>query len=140
MTHLSTENTNYGQEKGRKSKCQFDSPPLKVGNRSEIHACGWCNTYRWKALDENYNFFLDLTLIKGLHNKLWASKVPEVIISIILGLSTQEPRKNDFWMQPIWLIIENTIMRKVVAFLKFDPWWVLWIRACAWLVHAPSMH
>jgi hypothetical protein len=85
-------------------------------------------------------FFSDLTLIKGLHNKLWASKVSEVLISRILGLSTQEPRKNDFWMQPLWLIMENTIMRKVVVLFKFRPWWVLWIRACAWLIHAPSMH
>jgi len=77
---------------------------------------------------------------KGLHNKLWASKVPEVLISRILGLSTQEPRKNDFWMQPLWLIIENTIMKEVVGFLKFGPWWVLWIHACAWLIHAPTMH
>jgi hypothetical protein len=29
----------------------------------------------WKALDEGYNFALDLTSIKGLHTKLWAPKV-----------------------------------------------------------------
>jgi hypothetical protein len=39
MIHLNTYNTNYGQKKGRESKCQFDSRPLKVGNLPELHAC-----------------------------------------------------------------------------------------------------
>jgi hypothetical protein len=57
-------------------------------NCFEIRAFGWRATYCWKALDKNYNFALDLTLIEGLHDKLWASKVPEVPISRISGLST----------------------------------------------------
>jgi hypothetical protein len=115
--------------------------PTRKSQESLWNTCVWVvwhislESSWWKL-----QLFLDLTLSKGLHNKLWASKVPEVLISRIFGLSTQEPRKNDFWMQPLWLIIENTMIRKVVAFLKFGPWWVLWIRACAWLVHAPSMH
>ncbi len=27
---------------------------------------------------------------------------------------------------------------KVVASLKFRPWWVLWVCGCSWLVHAPK--
>jgi hypothetical protein len=76
MTHLGTQNTSYGQEKGRKSNWQFDSQQLKVGNRPNLLACRWHATYRWKALDEGYNFVFDL--IKGLHTKLWASKVVKV--------------------------------------------------------------
>jgi hypothetical protein len=41
-------------------------------------------TYRWKALEENYNFSLDLIAIGGLHRKLCALKVigvPNVRIS-----------------------------------------------------------
>jgi hypothetical protein len=37
-------------------------------------------TYRWKDLDEGYNFALDLILIKGLHAKLWALKVVKVLV------------------------------------------------------------
>jgi hypothetical protein len=50
MTHLSTWNTSYGQEKGWKSNCQFDSQPLKVENRPDFLACKWRGTYHWKAL------------------------------------------------------------------------------------------
>ncbi len=32
-------------------------------------------TYLWKALDEGYNFSLDLILIGGLKTKLWRPKV-----------------------------------------------------------------
>ncbi len=44
-------------------------------------------TYRWKALDENYNFVLDLISIKGLHAKLWHTKVAGVSTLAISGLS-----------------------------------------------------
>jgi hypothetical protein len=36
MIHLNIYNTSYGRHKGRKSKCQFDSRPLKVRNRPEL--------------------------------------------------------------------------------------------------------
>jgi hypothetical protein len=32
----------------------------------------WRATYCWKAIDEGYNFVLDLISIGGLHAKLWA--------------------------------------------------------------------
>jgi hypothetical protein len=56
MTHLYTWNTSYGQKKGQESNWQFDSRPLKVGNRPDFLVCRWHVTYRWKALDEGYNF------------------------------------------------------------------------------------
>jgi hypothetical protein len=51
MIHLNTYNTSYRHKKGWESNCQFDSWSLKVKNRLEIHACRWCATYCWKALD-----------------------------------------------------------------------------------------
>jgi len=33
--------------------------------------------YPWKALDEGYNFALDLTSIRSLSTKLWVSKVAD---------------------------------------------------------------
>jgi hypothetical protein len=41
-------------------------------------------------MDEGYNFDLDLTSIRGLHKKLWASKVAGIPISRISGLPTWE--------------------------------------------------
>jgi hypothetical protein len=40
----------------------------------------WCEMYCWKALNEGYNFSLDLTSIGGFQKKLWASKVVGVLI------------------------------------------------------------
>jgi hypothetical protein len=40
--------------------------------------------YHWKAINEGYNFALDLTSIEGLHTMLWASKVARIPI---LGIS-----------------------------------------------------
>jgi len=40
MNHLDTSNTSYGQKKGRKSNWQFDSQPLKVGNRPILSHVG----------------------------------------------------------------------------------------------------
>jgi hypothetical protein len=70
MTHLDTSNTSYGQKKGRESNWQFDSRPLKVKNRPYFLAFRRHATYSWKALDEGYNFALDLISIGGLHTKL----------------------------------------------------------------------
>jgi hypothetical protein len=91
MTHLDFWNINYGQKKGWESKWQFDSWPLKVGNRPDFLACRWRATYRWKALDEDYNFSLDLISIKGLHIKLWGSKVVGVSTLGISGFPFGNP-------------------------------------------------
>jgi hypothetical protein len=46
----------------------------------------WRATYFLKALDKGYNFSIDLISIRGLHTKLWTSKVIGVPILGILGL------------------------------------------------------
>jgi hypothetical protein len=76
-------------KEGWESNCQFDSQSLKVGNHFDLLACKWLAIYRWKALDEGYNFFSNLISIGGLHKTLWASKV--------MGVSISE--QNDIWMQ-----------------------------------------
>jgi hypothetical protein len=82
IAHLDIWNTTYDQKKGRESNSResanFDSRPLKVGNRPEILGCRRRATYRWKALDESYNFASDRTSIRGLFVKLWGFKVPGV--------------------------------------------------------------
>ncbi len=84
MSHSDICSTSYVRKKGRESNCQFDSRPLKVGNRLDFLVYRRRETYRWKYLDEGYNFALDLIVIGGLHKKLCTLKVvgvPTVAIS-----------------------------------------------------------
>jgi hypothetical protein len=70
--------SSYGQKKGRESNWQFDSRPLKVGNRPLPDVRFQCATWRWKDLDEGYNFGLDLVEIQLCSRELWRFKVPGV--------------------------------------------------------------
>jgi hypothetical protein len=70
MNHLKICIISYGKKKGWESNWQFNSRPLKVGNRPDFDACRWSVTHCWKALDESYKFALDLTPIKGLSKTL----------------------------------------------------------------------
>jgi hypothetical protein len=56
----------------------YSHGPLKVRNRPDSLTCRQCATYRWRALDQGYNFALDLIAIGVLHVKLCASKVAGV--------------------------------------------------------------
>jgi hypothetical protein len=91
IAHLDIWNISYGQKKGQESNWQFDSWPVKVGNRPDLRAWKWHAKYRWKALDEGYNFALDLISIKGLLAKLWRPKVVGVPTLAISGLPLGSP-------------------------------------------------
>ncbi len=71
-------NPSYGQKKGRESNWHFDSRPLKVGNRPLANVRFECATWRWKDLDEGYNFGLDVVAIQLFTRELWRFKVPRV--------------------------------------------------------------
>jgi len=90
MFHLNTYNISYGRKKGQESEYKFDSDPLKVENCLYLHVCKQHPTYLWKALEKVYNFVINLTLIRSMQKKLWASKVAKVPIWRILGLLTWE--------------------------------------------------
>jgi hypothetical protein len=66
----------YGQKKGQESNYQFDSRPLKVRNRPLPDVASRSATWSWKALDESYNFGLELIPIRVRGEELWSSKVP----------------------------------------------------------------
>ncbi len=70
MNHLNICSKSYGKKKGQELNWQFDSRPLKVKNRPDPNACRWSATDCWKALDESYDFALDLVPIGGLKKKL----------------------------------------------------------------------
>jgi hypothetical protein len=76
--HSDTCSPSYGQKKGRESNWQFVSWPLKVRNRPFPNVALGRATWRWKDLNEGYNFGLDLVAI-GLHSReWWPFKVPGV--------------------------------------------------------------
>jgi hypothetical protein len=74
--HLDTCSPSYGQKKGRESNWQFDSRPLKVGNRLLPDLRIESAIRRSKDLDEGYKFGLDLVAIRLRNRELWAPKVP----------------------------------------------------------------
>jgi hypothetical protein len=124
IAHLDIWNTSYGQKNGRESNCQFDSRPQKVRNRPDLLSCRGRATYRWKALDESYNFASDRIMIRGLVAKLWGSKVAGVPFGAILELPRGSPgNKKSFGYSPRGEL--QSIRGKVVASPKFEPWWVL---------------
>jgi hypothetical protein len=94
MSHLDICNPSYGQKKSRESNWQFDSRPLKVGNRPESDVCRRSATWRWKALKESYKIALNLILIRGLSKKLWMPKVPRVQTGTVSGLLLESPGKK----------------------------------------------
>jgi len=94
IAHLDICSPSYGQKKGWESNCQFDSRPLKVGNRPLPNIASRSVTCRWKALDESYNFGLDLVPIRVQGKKLWSFKVPGLQPGIVSGLQLGSPGKK----------------------------------------------
>ncbi len=119
IAHLHIWNTSYGQKEGQEPNWQFDSRPLKVRNRPDSLMCRQCATYRWKALDEGYNFTLDLISIEGLFAKLWRPKVAGVPT-----LAISDSHLGVLGQKVIW----------TWASPKSGPWWVL----CVWVAHGSS--
>jgi len=94
MSHLDICSTSYGRKKGRESNWQFDSRPLKIGNRPDSGVCGWSATHHWKALEESYNFASNLVPIRGWGEKLWMPKVSGVQTGTVSGLHFGSPEKK----------------------------------------------
>jgi len=86
IAHLDIYSPSYGQKKGWESNCQFDSRPLKIGNRPLPDVASRSATRRWKAVDESYNFGLELVPIRVRGEKLWPSKVPGLQPGTVSGL------------------------------------------------------
>jgi hypothetical protein len=94
MSHLDICSPSCGQKKGRESNWQFDSRPLKVGNRPKSDVCRWSATWLWKFLKESYKIALDLISIWGLSKKLWMPKVSGVQTGTVSGLLLGSPVKK----------------------------------------------
>ncbi len=59
INNLHSCSPSYGQKKGRELNWQFDSRPLKVRNRPPPDVRFGSATWRWKGLDNGYNFGSD---------------------------------------------------------------------------------
>jgi hypothetical protein len=96
--HLDICSWSYGQKKGRESNCQFDSRPLNVGNRPLSDIRFESATWRWKDLDEGYNFASDLVAIWRRSRELWAFKVPWRQLGQFRDSNLGVPTKCAIWM------------------------------------------
>jgi hypothetical protein len=67
----------------------------QVGNRPDFGAWRGSATHHWKALEESYNFGLDLILVRVRGKKLWTSKVSRVQTGTVSGLHFESPEKNN---------------------------------------------
>jgi hypothetical protein len=88
----------YGQKKGRESNWQFDSRPLKFGNRPLPDVSLKSVTRRWKALDESYNFDSRLVPIRARGEELWLFKVLGVQPGQFRDSISGVPTKCAIWM------------------------------------------
>jgi hypothetical protein len=118
--HLNICSPSYEQKKGRESNWQFDSQPLKVGNRPlpdlRIESAIRC----WKDLGEGYKFGSDLVAIRLRSRELWAPKVsglhPRQFRDKFRDSNPGVPRKSDIRAWVPRSVTEYTIGSKVVAY------------------------
>jgi hypothetical protein len=95
--HLDICNPSYGQKKDQESNWQFDTRPLKVGNRPLSDLRIESATRRWKDLDQGYKFGSDLVAIRLRSRELWAPKVPGLHLGQFrdnFGTPTWESRES----------------------------------------------
>ncbi len=120
--HLNICSPSYGQKKGRESNWQFDSRPLKVGNRPFPDLRIESAIRRLKDLDEGYKFGLDLVAIRICNRELWAPKVPGLHPRQFSGQFRDSdpgvPGKSDIRAWVPRSVTEYTIGSMVVAYSR----------------------
>jgi hypothetical protein len=120
--HLNICSPSYGQKKGRESNWQFDSRPLKVGNRPLSDLRIESAIRRWKDLDEGYKFGSDLVAIRLCSRELWAPKVlglhPRQFSGQFRDSDPGVPGKSDIRAWVPRSVTEYTIGSMVVAYSR----------------------
>ncbi len=89
-------------------------------------------TYLWKVLETSIESKVYQKNYR--HPKWWESQFRK-----FQNFWPGSLEKNDIWVQPLWLVIENNIRGKFVISPKFGLWWILWVHACLLWVRAPKM-
>jgi hypothetical protein len=139
--HLDICSPSYGQKKGRESNWQFDSQPLKVGNRPLPDLRIESAIRRWKDLDAGYKFGLDLVVIRLRSRELWAPKVPGLPWTIsgqFRDSNLGVPGKSDIRAWVPRRVTEYTIGNKVVAYSRGLGRGVSRGPKCPWFVSTPK--
>jgi len=115
-------------------------PPTTKSHKSpKFLVCRWRAIYCWKALDEGYNFVLNLISIRGLHAKLWAPKVAKIPTLVISGLSLGSHGTKCH--------LDVGLMKRHKVYYKWEGGSFPQVRAvvslvnpsCPWLVLTPKM-
>jgi hypothetical protein len=139
IAHLDISNTSYGQKKGRESNWQFDSRPLKVGNRCFFDIRFESATRRWKALEEGYNFASDRVAIGLCSREISASKVPGLQPGTNSGLPRGNPGKNGHLDGTSATSCRVYYKGEGGGFPQFRAVVSLVCSCCPWLVLAPKV-
>jgi hypothetical protein len=138
MSHLDIYSPSYGQKNGRGSNWQFDSRPLKLGNRSESDVCRRSATWCWKALKESYKIVLELVPIRGLSKELWMLKVPGVQTRTVSRLLLESLGKKCHSDVASAESCREYYMGEGGGFPESGPWWIKWVQGCPWFVPTPN--
>jgi hypothetical protein len=126
----------WAKKKGRESNWQFDSRPLKVGNRHLPDVRFESAIRCWKDLDEGYNFASDPIAIQLCSRELWRVKVPDVPPGQFRDSISGVPRFCAIRMPPPRRGAKNTIGSKVVAYSRV---WAVVSLVCP-SAHGKSQH
>jgi hypothetical protein len=114
-------------------------PTIKSQDQPDLLSCKWRVTYCWKALDEGYNFALDLISIGGLIANLWHPKIVGVPTLAISGFPFGSfETKNHLDVDPVG----NHIVYYKGEVDGFPQVWAmvsLVCPSCLWLVLAPKV-
>jgi hypothetical protein len=138
IVHLDICSPNYRQKKGRESNWQFDSRPLKVGNRPLPDLRIESAIRRWKDLDAGYKFGLDLVAIRRRSRELWAPKVLGLCPGQFRDSNPGVPGKSDIRAWVPARVTEYTIGSMVVAYSRSPGRGVSHGPKCPWLVPTPK--
>jgi hypothetical protein len=131
--------SSYGQKKGRESNWQFDSRPLKVGNRPKCDVCRRDAIWRWKAPKESYKIALDRSPIKDQNKKLWMPKVPGVQTGTVSGLHFGSPGKKCHLDVALVESCREYYMGEGGGFPRVRAVMSQVSPSCPWLVPTPSV-
>ncbi len=112
---------NVSQRSGNywNTNCKCCTPTFpSVGNRPVPDVRFRSATWRWKDLNEGYNFGSDLVAIQLCSQELWRFNVPRVLLGQFRDSISGVPGICAIWMPPPWRAAENTIGSKVVAYSR----------------------
>jgi hypothetical protein len=108
---------------------QFDSRPLKVGNRPNLGVRKGSATHHWKSSQGELQVCFRPCPDRRFEQRVMTSWSPRTPNRDNFGTPPWESHdKKAIQMWVRWSSAENTIWGKVVASPESRPWWVKWVR------------